>query len=86
MFYKQHYQSNGMQGMKNISTRDLCSLRTEKTQNLHLLQDNIRLTKQNKDFNTKLKICILVGIFTDLNHEKIKTKMTTFEGTQSPGY
>lgn len=62
-----------MQGMKNISTRDLCSLRIQKTQNLHLLQDNIGLTKQNEDFKTKLKIFTPVGIFTDLSHEKIKT-------------
>lgn len=63
-----------MQGMKNISTRDLCSLRTQKTQNLHLLQDNIGLAKQNKDFNTKLKIFTPVGRFTELSHEKMKTK------------
>lgn len=73
VFYKHHYQNKGIQGMKNISTGDLCLLRTQKTQNLHLLQDNIGLTKQNKDFNTKLKIFILIGIFTELSHEKIKT-------------
>lgn len=84
MLYKQHYQNKGMQGMKTISTRDLCSLRTQKTQNLHLLQDNIGLTKQNKDFSTELKIFTLVGIFTELSHEKIKTEMTSYKGTQSP--
>lgn len=75
-----------MQGMKNISTEDLCSLRIQKTQNLHLLQDNIRLTKQNKDFNTKLKIFTLVGIVTELSQEKIKIEMTLYKGTQSPEY
>ena len=50
-----------MQGMKNISTRDLCSLRTQKTQYLHLPQDNIRLAKQNKNFNAKLKDIYTIG-------------------------
>lgn len=43
------------------------------TQNLHLLQYNIGFAKKNKIFNTKLKIFILVGIFTELSHKKIKT-------------
>ena len=50
-----------MQGIKNISTRDLCSLRTQKTQYQHLLQDNIGLTKQNKNFNAKLKDIYTIG-------------------------
>ena len=55
-----------MQGMKNISTRDLCSLRTQKTQYLHLLQDNIGLAKQNKNFNTKLKDIYTIGCLAQL--------------------
>lgn len=51
-------------------------------QNLHLLQDNTGFAKQNKDFDTKLKIFTLVGIFTELSHEKNKTDITSLKAPE----